>query len=220
MYEILINNTFDNMKVYIRESRDLMHFKKDQMMQNFKVELDSFPDSYELTTRVYSEYYENYDRRFVGILMNSTFTSAYTLFEVIFDKICEFAEKRYRLKLSAADLSGNEIIGKSKKYIERVAGVDLSSIDKYWIELTTYRKVRNCITHSMGVIKSSDTFLTDYVRNHSSIGLFNPLEKRTTTFYIKDTAYIIDFCSLAHDYLTYVLQELVKLPLPKNQNPK
>jgi len=213
MYDLLINNSFDRMKTYVKESHDLMRFKKDQMMVNFKEELEVFPNAQGLTTRVYAEHFENYDRQFIAILMNSAFISAYTLFEVIFEKICNFAESRYKLRLSASELSGNGIIGKSKKYIEKVAGVNLDAVGEYWKQIDTCRKLRNSIIHEQGVVKSTNNFLTQHVRSHAHIALFNPIETSTTTFYIKDTQFVIEFCELAHDYLSYVLQELVKIKL-------
>ena len=210
MYKALIDRGFDRMKIFVKESRDLMLVKKDQMMGNFKDELENFPDSRELTSRVYSEHFENYDKNFVAILMNSTFTSAYTLFEVTFDKICSFAQARYGLKLSVSDLAGGDIIGKSKKYIEKVAGVNLDSIDKHWIELTDYRKIRNCVVHDSAVVGSDNIHLTKFIRNHKHIEVINPLETGTTTFYIKDIEFVFAFCDLAHDYLSFVLREVIK----------
>jgi len=214
MYEILIGKSFDRIKSYINDSYDSLVMKKSQMLDNFKQELEIFPDGREITNWVYTEHIENYERRFVGILMNSTFSATYGLFEDTFKEICFFAEKRYRLSKSVFDIKINgdtnkSYIAKCKKYIQEVAEIDLSSVDQYWAEIDMHRKLRNSINHESAEVDSKDVLLTNYIRSHPLIGLLNPLETRNTTFYIKDKMYIIGFCDLAHDYLTHTLHELI-----------
>jgi hypothetical protein len=214
MYRVLIGNRFDDMKRYVNSSHTLLNIRKQELEENFKNELLSLPDFQDITTRVYAEHFEDFDRRFVGILMNSTFIATYTLFETIFGYICEFAERRYQLSCSVGDIKESGIVAKCKRYIEDVAHVDLNSVDQYWRQINTERKLRNCMIHDGCIIKAKDIFLTNYVRNHPQLGPFNPMEKRTTTFYIRDKNYVITFCELTHDYLSCILKELLRIPAP------
>ncbi len=79
----------------------------------------------------------------------SAVLASYSYLETSLNKICSDLQQTNNILLSVTDLHGDGI-NRCKFYLERLAGIDFSSINEKWSGLTTLNKIRNCIMHADG----------------------------------------------------------------------
>jgi hypothetical protein len=100
----------------------------------------------------------------------SAILTAYSYLESSMNKLCDDFEEKMSISLSASDLNGNGI-ARCKMYLERLATINFSKINKEWSHLTTLNKLRNCIIHADGdasKIQRSGKFIT-LIQNSSDL---------------------------------------------------
>lgn len=61
--------------------------------------------------------------------------------------LCDHKQSKHNLKLSYKDIRGNNDLHAYNKYLEKVAGIDMSGVSKNYCQLQDLRKVRNVIIH-------------------------------------------------------------------------
>jgi hypothetical protein len=206
---------FHRMKLYLGDMQNLFTRQKENIKKRHTAEIERYPaSSWQLIDEVYEAHYRNYDIDFVGILLNSSFISAYSLFEVIFKQVCVYAAKKRRVEINVNEFSGSDVIGKCKMFIERNVGIDLSPLNEHWSNLMTHRKLRNSITHDSATIKPNNQFLEAYARSNEYIQIRRPRSKKATNFFIKHHYYVVEFLDLSRDYLLWMLMELEKKQKP------
>ncbi len=84
---------------------------------------------------------------FPSFYRQSTFIGLYSFLEERLNSLCDQLRrfKKYKIKLS--DLSGENIIEKSKKYLRLVVDLEIEGLDTLWLKITEYQKIRNCFVH-------------------------------------------------------------------------
>src|SRR3989338_9735691 len=91
----------------------------------------------------------------------SAVLAAYSYLETSLNKICSDLQEANNILLSVTELHGDGI-NRCKIYLEKLAGIDFSSINGKWSGLTTLNKIRNCIMHADGdaeKVRGSDKFI-------------------------------------------------------------
>jgi hypothetical protein len=118
---------------------------------------------------------------FPDILHKSLFLSLYNFLEAILNRYCDYVKRHGNLCKSFKDL-GNEpdqSIRRARKYLVSIAKVSFPD-SKEWNEITTYQKLRNCVVHNDGQLRSraDAKHLREYVsRNSEYLRLEFPSEK-------------------------------------------
>lgn len=78
----------------------------------------------------------------------STFVGLYSYFENKLTRLCDAFQEKKNFTLKSSDLSGENLIERSKRYLRLVAQLDLDSLNNEWMKIKDYQKLRNCFTHN------------------------------------------------------------------------
>ena len=213
-YKNRVKSQFDELKEYLLEMDYLLQEKKSHFMQECKPkEQNSSFHKKDFIIELIDEEYFKYEYSYAKVLYNSSFVTAYSLFESFFLKLCEHAKYQKNIKLNVNDVSGKGI-KQYKLFLNKVVGVDFTPFQTEWQEIRDYNKIRNYIVHNRSsIIKDSNRELQqqeDYFLVKKSIFLKIENEK-FGTFYIDDKNYIIDFCALVNNFLLQMLESIWKL---------
>ena len=108
------------------------------------------------------------------------------------------------------DLSGRNYIDKSRKYMEKVIGIDLSETDNLWRKITMYQYIRNRIVHNNSSIivhkKQEIIKQPNYQVLASNSNL--KIDMKQGTFTIVNHKLNIEFCDIIGKYLIDVIKKL------------
>jgi len=88
-----------------------------------------------------SGYPHNIDHEFPNLFRKSFFVTVYSVFETGLHNRCKFMRKEFGLKIAVSDMAGRGI-RRSKNYLEKVVGLNLSGSSE-WYEILSYK---NCET--------------------------------------------------------------------------
>ena len=94
------------------------------------------------------------DEIHVGLYRKSTLVSVYSCLENALRILCRHLCARHGYPVKLDDLRGEGIV-RAKDYLEKLAKVDFSALNDEWSHLMTLNRIRNCIVHCEGDIKSS-----------------------------------------------------------------
>ncbi|MBV6440676.1 MAG: hypothetical protein EPGJADBJ_02348 [Saprospiraceae bacterium] len=147
-------------------------------------------------------------RDFDSAFFNSQMLITYSWFEVTLKEICLETEKYIDSKIGLNDLSGGNYIEKSKKFINKVLGIDTSYLNDKWEKISRYQKIRNAIAHDNGSIP--DDKLTGFktiIRQFSHIEISDEL---TPELKITDAEFVIEFCKIADEYVCEVMKRIIQ----------
>ncbi len=81
---------------------------------------------------------------------SSIVISLYSFLEQSLLRLVKISEKDRKIKID--DISGNGIIFKAKKYLEKVIEIDFEEINDEWNEITKLNQLRNLFVHSSNLI--------------------------------------------------------------------
>ena len=90
-----------------------------------------------------------------------------SLLEYSFNLICDSLQSNLKEKISYRDLNGKGIT-RAKNYIQKITDFNLSSLSN-WDYIILIRDIRNCISHSLGVVEKEN--LKNKINNSSGIEL-------------------------------------------------
>lgn len=139
---------------------------------------------------------------------HSSVVSLYSLLETNLTEISEKIKKDIGLPIGINDLAGQNIIKKARAYMSKLALIDFEKIDKEWILLTNYQKLRNIIVHqnSQLLTENEDRYITNFKNNEHS--KYMELDTVTNIFYIKDKQLIENFLSVIEKFILDILNQL------------
>lgn len=138
------------------------------------------------------------------ILYNSSFVTAYSIFENQLKVLCLQLEKYNKSKIKLTDIKGKGYINQCKNYIEKVIEINLTDLNKLWEIITFYQKIRNIITHSGNSIEKSNQ---DFTKNKFKIkGISFGTKNNLITIESKD--FIEYFLSISNQYLENIINKI------------
>ncbi len=145
-------------------------------------------------------FYDNYymiEEINIDMYRKSTLVSVYSFLENSMNGLCRLLSSRHNYPVMLNDLR-NEGIVRAKDYLEKLAKIDFSAINGEWSHMKTLNKIRNCIVHSEGDIKSSknSSQLENIVANNPSLSLRNErnikIEREYIDFSINEVEEFLD----------------------------
>ena len=92
---------------------------------------------------------------FPNFSLRSNLVQLYSIIEHNLNIFCSMTRNEMSLKFSAKELRGSSDLDKSKLYLKRAKGVNLSTVDK-WNEILSIRAVRNKIIHNNSLLSKKD----------------------------------------------------------------
>lgn len=208
-YGKLSGYDFHRMRLYLRDMKDLMGYKKDKLKETHKEELKLYPGAAGLIDDVYKNEAENYSRHFAGILHNSTFLSAYALFEARFADLCMFAARKAGIAFEEDKFSGDNSVRQCQNFLKVNYSLRMKAVKPYSSALDRHTELRNRIAHHQATIPVSNEALTAFVRENHYIRLLRLRGKKLRPFEIHDPLYIHYFLELAEHYLLWMLMRII-----------
>ncbi len=149
----------------------------------------------------------NYSENFIQIKLESTLLISYSMFEYFLKDFTNYYKEYYDINISVSDLSGGNYIEKSKKYLEKVVGLDLKSLGLIWNKITFYQKIRNRIVHNNGEFGKSETELLKNINTH-----IDGIDFKARKILLSDKIFIFSFWNLFDDYIEGIIdQTLTKI---------
>lgn len=159
---------------------------------------------------MYPDEYHQYNTFYPNTFNNSTLLSIYSFFENHLKQICIRVQQIKTKAISVDDLAGRDLIDRSRQYLIKAAGADLSGMDKLWNEIRNTQKIRNCIVHNnSNIIKDrakpiNKQELYPIIRTNKYLRL----NEETGNFSISDEEFLIDAATRFSDYLRAVIDKL------------
>jgi hypothetical protein len=161
---------------------------------------------------VYEDFHEQhkqYEGFYPRFFLNSTLISLYSFFEIQLKTIGTIVKEHNHYDLSVDDLSGQNYIQKSKKYLELIAKVPVEKYNEIWKEIEKYQHVRNLIVHNNSCIFKKQDILKKQP-NYQLIkqNEFLDLYEKDGTFSIIHHDYLVKLIDLIYEYIISLINEL------------
>jgi len=94
--------------------------------------------------------------RLVRLLRQSIFVATYGFIEFSLMELCRTL-RRKDVRITVADLRGQNLIDKARDYISKVLPADFPASSGEWQEIQLFRRVRNSIVHNAGAVSPEST---------------------------------------------------------------
>jgi hypothetical protein len=193
----------DALRDYISKSENTINSIRVSFEKQWDEEIARDPENKEELHQYYEEEIHKTYKLFPHIAFSSLYISISSLFESSLKKACSTISHP---RLTWQDMSGNDF-ERVRKFLTKVAEIDLTSVSAPWQKVMEHYKLRNLIVHRGSNIEVDD----DGNINESTIaGLvtkYSIFMEQRGDFYIQDS-------KILHDYLNAVqenIQGLYKL---------
>lgn len=203
------------------ELRDLRQFIE-EITLFFETKILEIEDSYQFALKdvnpeekdyiedLFVDDFHKYGKIFPKQYYNPILLSLFGSFENWLKRLCELEGSRSFSQVDVTDLSGNNYIEKSRKYLKLVSELDLSDADLLWQKISQIQKIRNLIAHNESNIwihKNNDLNKQEL---YTLISKDDRIEFNSYNgdFYIKDKAFLVEIIQLVNDYLNILIDKL------------
>jgi hypothetical protein len=176
---------FHYMKLYMLNVRKMMDNQLKVIAKSRSKDLLQHPQAEQDIEEYYKKKRLDYNTNFVGLLLNSSLVTSVSLFEVMFKRVCMYADYRTRNKFDEPYQQVNE---NCKGYLKDI-GLKVYENDSNWKKINEYIKVRNLITHhatsfkyEKNVTRVKDLDTIKHIKNSKYIFIKHPRSKRDKEF--------------------------------------
>jgi hypothetical protein len=193
---------------YLTFNIDKLNKRKKQLDLMQKQDIHENPDSEAFFE---SFYYLDYIK-IPSHFYNSSIVSLYTFFETNLNKICDKIQAETDLVIGLNDLAGSNIIQKGRKFLSRFVNVDFDQIDKEWIKITDFQKLRNLIVHQNSQIRNNSKEDAKIIEYFNGIKL-----EKDNSFFITNADLLFEFLSLIEAFIINIYDQIEKKSFKKFQ---
>ena len=195
---------FYSIKDFIVENEKQIENREKKLLNLLKEDIAENPDRIKDDL---SKLYQEDIQAYPSFTYNAYFMSSYSLLEYFFNKICIDLQNELELKIKVKDLSGNGSLSRSKNYLTKILLLDLTDLDKEWIQITKYQKIRNLIVHENSSIPFEENGPSKMLK---LINEFKSLEvnEKEGFFKIKEAKFLFDFISLSESFLENLINKI------------
>ncbi len=204
-----ISNETDIFKEYIIDNRTNINKVKEEFIKRVNVELEKYPGQEQDIHEHYEDQYYQYTEFYPAIFNNSTLLSLYSFFELNLKELCHTMETYQGLRIKLKDLSGQNYVEKSRRYLELVVGIDLSDLQSTWEKITFYQRIRNKIAHNnSSIVEKKGPITSQPLYNAVVANSDLKLKESNGTIIISNDKFLIDFCDIIQQYLVPVILKI------------
>ncbi|MCG8206743.1 hypothetical protein [Tenacibaculum finnmarkense] len=139
-----IDFELDSFIEYLELTNTLIDSKVKKYLAEYNNTSDEAKDVFFDSSEVYIK------EKCLQLYYSSIVISLYSFLEQSFVRLAEIPEKDKKIKIE--DISGNGIIFKIKKYLEKVIEIDFNEMNDEWNEITKLNRLRNLFVHSSNSI--------------------------------------------------------------------
>jgi len=190
---------------YVVDISGAISEKGDALEEEMISDIDSNPDD----ENVLVELFNSEISKLKSYFYHSSIVLVYTLLESSLSHLSDEIKKCTNSKLRLHDLSDNNIIRKSIKYIELTCDVDLKKEKNLYDRICEYQQLRNQIVHQNSKIKG-DTHEA-LVRNAKVLKIKFPtinINSDTWDFHITDDVLIKELVDIVGKFLNMAIDEV------------
>lgn len=165
-------------------------------------------DNPDLVDRLEEVYFDDL-KKLPTFTYNSSLISIYSYLEHTLNEICLQVQKQLRIKISVDDISGKGYIDRSRKYLEKIIHIPFHVVDKQWVEITKYQKIRNLIVHDNGSLRTENKDISKN-KNYNLLKQFKKIEIEPNYgyFLIRDYTLLFDFLSSVDVFINHIITEI------------
>tara|TARA_R110001583_G_scaffold194365_1_gene365096 strand:- start:1306 stop:1998 length:693 start_codon:yes stop_codon:yes gene_type:complete len=139
------------LRSYVIDISEAISEKGDALEENMIADIDSRPDDEEILVDLFNREISKLKSYFY----HSSIVLVYTLLESSLSHLSAEIKNCTNSKLSLQDLSDNNLIRKSIRYIELTCDIDLKKEKKLYDRICQYQQLRNQIVHSNSRVKGN-----------------------------------------------------------------
>ena len=209
----IIDTELSDIEKYIDEVSNDLSAKQRKVDKDYEVAVSQVES--EDSAHVHS-FFEDDIHKYHKILpiytFNPTILMLYGFFENWLKKLCDYHHRRKFSEIKVSDLAGNNYIEKSRKYLNLVADIDLSGVEKEWQQIIFIQKIRNCIAHNNSNLltnKNVEIEKQELFKFVKSDNRFN-LDEEQGYFFIQDKDFLKEVIKLFKLYLSNITSQLSK----------
>jgi len=141
------------LRSYVVDISEAISEKGDALEENMISDIDSRPDDEEILVGLFNKEITKLKSYFY----HSSIVLVYTLLESSLSHLSEEIKNCTNSKLSLKDLSDNNLIRKSIRYIELTCDIDLKKEKKLYDRICEFQQLRNQIVHSNSRVKGNNS---------------------------------------------------------------
>ena len=204
------------LKIYLSSSTESLKIRESILKKEMQKDIDKKVDDESFI----QDLYEKEVGKISSYFYHSSIVLIYTFLENSLYKICSEIQIETNSPLSYKDLSGNNIIKKSKYYLQITSGIEFTEANKLWDRITQFQKLRNDIVHQNSTISGSDEAVRE--KNEKNLkNMFPEIKIEESDFVLKDCSLPIEFIDLISDFLKFIYEKIESIPfLVKNNEEK
>lgn len=200
-FEALIDFHFRNIDSYLADVTVELSNGQKRLDEFLAKEIEREPLNTNSVLDVFQEEIARYSELYFSLTRNSTIVTCYSKFEMLLKRLCLYAKDALELPHPLPSNKAN--LKDFKSYLEKKVKLDLSSLDKEWKRIDSYRVVRNLIVHNNNNVvldrRKSVSSQDDY--NLVSDPACFKVDEETGDFAIINPAYVFGFSDVAKRYL-------------------
>lgn len=205
-----IESEIKSFKEYIIDNRFSIKKQQESFNKMLEEQVKSNPDDTQEIYEWHEDQYYQYNEFYPATFNNSTLLSLYSFFEFNLRHLCITLDRHKKYSIQLEDLSGQNYIEKSRKYLNLVVNLDLTDLDSAWQAIIKFQKIRNCIVHNnSSIIKQKDQPikkqpLYQIVKNNANL----KLNEKKGTFIISNDQFLLDVTDTIEKYLVTIIKKL------------
>ena len=117
--------------------------------------------------------------------------------------ICEKIQIEVDIVIGLNDLAGSNIIQKARRFLSKFVNIEFDQIDKEWIRITDFQKLRNLIVHQNSHIKNNSK------EDHKILAQFNGIKlEKDNSFFIINADLLLEFLSRIEIFLINIYTQI------------
>jgi hypothetical protein len=191
------------LKIYLESSTKSFGFREGALEEKMMMDIEEAPDNESFIF----DLYEKEIGKLSSYFYHSSIVLIYTFLENTLYNICLIIQLETGSPLSYKNLAGNNIIKKSKDYLQIVAGIQFEQVNKPWDRITQFQKLRNDIVHQNSTISGNDE--STKRQNETKLRrMFSKIEFDGDDFFLKDSSVPLEFIDLIDKFLQFIYEKV------------
>jgi len=189
---------------YLSFTNDLTQKKDAQISQLMS---DDYEENIEAEA-ILQGLYEKEKDALLSYYHHSAIVLVYTIFESMLADICSEVHRFAKAGFTHNCLSGGNLIGKSKTYLELTSDMPFSLIEGEWARIGQFQKLRNMIVHQNSCFSGNEKSIKDQQKKIKNNFNTIKISEAYNRFYILDDVLIHEFIALVKVFVDKVIDHL------------
>lgn len=212
--EMKLKTDLDYLKEYIHFNIKKLEERNEKLNNLLKEEKNEQPQFSDFFEKIYLQ-----DKiRIPTYLYHSTLVSIYSLLEVALIEICDLIAVKTEFPIPLDQISGQNIIGKTRVFLSKVANINFRNLDTEWLQITQIQKLRNLIVHENACI-STNSISKDLIQIIKKYGVIDT-ENEREYFYLTNPKILYETLDLTKTFLEILFIDIKKFTFFKFEKPE